>query len=141
MIAYLKGTIQYLGSNHVVLLTKDGIGYKVLTLHVTRYSLRDSVEFYTHHHIREDRQELYGFEKIEELQMFELLLGVSGVGPKIAANIISKTSRDKLQQAIEEGDSTLFTAISGVGKKMAMKIIIDLKNKTIASIADITGLS
>lgn len=140
MIAYLRGKIKYLGPNWII-LDVNGVGYKIYIPKVTSYKLHATSEFYIYHHIREDRSELYGFSEMEDLQTFELLLGVSGIGPKIAANIISKTGREKLQQAIGKGDTTLFTAISGVGKKMAMKIIIELKNKTIENISDITGLS
>lgn len=98
----------------------------------------DLIEMFTFHHIREDRQELYGFATMEELQMFELLIGVNGVGPKMAMNIMSQILTEKIRQAIENSDSAIFSSISGVGKKIAMKIILELKSKL--KTGDITNI-
>lgn len=151
MIAYLRGKIKYIATNWII-LDVSGVGYKIQmkiapTLSKvgvptkTSGKIGEQRELYIYHHIREDRSELYGFNEIEDLQMFELLLSVSGVGPKIAFNILSQTTRAKLQGAIINGDATLFTTISGVGKKMAMKILLELKSKTPDNLMDIGNLS
>lgn len=148
MIAYLKGKIKYITQGWII-LDVNGVGYKV---HInpnvnppaggrnpkqiqspndqkTKKVSNSDTEFYIYHHIREDRSELYGFETIEDLQAFELLLEVNGVGPKMAANILAKTTQNDLKQAIIKGDSGFFLSISGVGKKLAGKILLELKNK------------
>lgn len=140
MIAYLSGTIKYVSSNYIILLTKEGVGYKVY-LKANSEKLKADAEYYIFHHVREDRSELYGFKTQEELGIFELLLTVSGVGPKMAANILAKTNPDKLKEAISRGDSTLLTAISGIGKKMAAKIMIELKSKISDGDYDLTGIN
>jgi len=141
MIAYLRGKIKHMAANWLI-LDVNGVGYKIqLKTDNCKLKAGGEAEFYIYHHIREDRSELYGFSKIEDLQMFELLLGVSGVGPKIAQNILSQTTREKLEAAIVNGDASLFTAISGVGKKMAMKILLELKNKTPDTLEGIGKLS
>jgi len=129
MIAYLKGRIKYLALNWLI-LDVNGIGYKIyLKTENSKLKIDEILELFIYNHIREDRQELYGFLKMEELQMFELLISVNGVGPKMAMNILSQVGSDKLKSAIINGDSMIFTTISGVGKKIAAKIIIELKNK------------
>lgn len=130
MISYLRGKIEYQATNWII-LDVSGVGYKVFssnTQHVT-CNIGENGEFWIHHHIREDRQDLYGFKSIEELEMFELLLSVNGVGPKMAMVILSRTSLEKLKEAVSKGDISLLTAISRLGKKLASKIIIELKNK------------
>ncbi len=128
MIAYLKGKIKYQGVNYIILDVHD-IGYKIFVSSTTSYKLQATSCLWIFNHIREDRHELYGFEKQEELTFFESLLKVNGVGPKMAINILSKTNLDQLKQTIIKGDIKLLTAVGGVGKKIAGKIIIELKNK------------
>lgn len=142
MISYLRGKIQYQGINWLI-LDVNGVGYKIFTnpkfqvLNPKQISnpndsnskQNQSTEFYTYNQIREDRSELYGFETMEELHFFELLIGVNGVGPKMGMNILSKSDIEQIKKAILSNDTTLLTAIGGVGKKIASKIIIDLKNK------------
>lgn len=129
MIAYLKGKIKYIGANWII-LDVNGVGYKVqVKSQKVKGKSGDKVEFYIYNHIREDRNELYGFETMEDLQFFELLISVNGVGPKMAMNILSHAKLEQLEKAINSNDTTLLTAIGGVGKKIATKIIIDLKNK------------
>lgn len=91
--------------------------------------INQSTEFYIYHHIREDADDLYGLESPEELQMFELLVSVSGVGPKMAMNILSTYNTGKITQIIINSDASSLTAVSGVGKKLSMKMILDLKGK------------
>lgn len=129
MIAYLKGKIKYIGSNWII-LDVNGIGYKIyFKIKNLKLKIDELCELYIYHHIREDRSELYGFGSMEELQLFELLIGVNGVGPKMAMNILAGAKPEQLEKAVNTNDTTLLTAIGGVGKKIATKIIIELKNK------------
>ena len=135
MIAYLKGKIKYRGSNYIILDVND-VGYKIFVSSAASYPSADEAgklqatsSIWIFHHIKEDKNELYGFNTQEELNFFELLLKVNGVGPKMASNILSKTNVNKLKQAISQGDVKLLTAVGGVGKKIAGKIIVELKNK------------
>ncbi|OGD66658.1 Holliday junction DNA helicase RuvA [Candidatus Berkelbacteria bacterium RIFCSPHIGHO2_12_FULL_36_9] len=134
MISYLRGKIKYQGSNWLI-MDVGGVGYKVQSSKFKvqsenlKLKIGQQVEFYIYNHIREDRNELYGFATIEELQFFELLIGVNGVGPKMGMNILSKSNIEQIKKAILNNDTTLLTAIGGVGKKIASKIIIELKNK------------
>ncbi len=139
MIAYLKGKIKYQTPNWLI-LDVGGVGYKIYVKAqmsplsadprvAEKIKIGDEADFYIYHHIREDRNELYGFLTIEELNIFELLLEVNGVGPKMAMNILSGAAIEKIKNAIISGDAVFFTSISGVGKKLAGKIILELKNK------------
>lgn len=144
MISYLSGKIIFISSNWVI-LDVNGVGYKVFVKYTSKIETRSletrksekntsslvdqSTSFYIYHHIREDASDLYGLETPEELQMFELLVSVSGVGPKMAMNILSTYDVNKITQIIANSDSSMLTAVSGVGKKLSMKMILDLKSK------------
>lgn len=126
MIGYIKGKTVYGGANYLIIET-GGIGYKVFVGPDTIG--KKKVEFFIYHYTREDTDALYGFETKDELEIFELLLSVSGVGPKAALAIISGLGASKIISAIGRGDVTLFKTISGIGGKVAAKIIVELKNK------------
>lgn len=131
MIAYLRGRIiQVLSSNRIIVGT-NGIGYKVGVLGKTstHYRIGDEVELYTHLVIRENRQELYGFTKLEELQIFELLIDIPGVGPKMALGILQIATPQEIQQAALSGNVELFRSVSGIGKKNAGRIVLELRSK------------
>jgi len=128
MISYLKGKNIQIGGDYVVIDVND-VGYQVFVIDVSRCKINSTISFWIHEHIREDRHELYGFFSPAELNFFIELISVNGVGPKMARTIMSKNSIDKLQAAIIQGDIKLLTAVGGVGKKIAGKIIIELKNK------------
>ena len=128
MIAYVKGKILAKSKSYLILLT-DSIGYKVNTGTFSKSQVGDSAEFYCYHYIREDTNELYGFEHYHDLEMFEMLLTVSGVGPKVAQAILLGLGREKIISAIIANDVNLFKSVSGVGTKVAAKIIVELKNK------------
>jgi len=126
MIGYIKGKTVYSGANYLVVET-GGVGYKVF---VTPELLgAKEVELFVFHNIREDVSDLYGFKTQEELNVFELLLSVSGVGPKAGLAIISGIGAPKVISAISGGDTTVFKSIPGIGVKVAAKIIVELKNK------------
>ena len=130
MIAYLEGTIvEY--ETDAVILNVAGVGYRVFS---TRLSALpgETVKLFISEVIREDRHDLYGFVSKEERQLFVLLTNVQGVGPKIGQKILSATSVENLRKYIQAGDISFFTSISGVGKKTAQKIILDLKGVLVA---------
>jgi len=128
MIAYLRGRAVTAG-DYVIIQTSAGIGFKVFCgAKILSRAREAELEVFTYSYIREDRFELYGFASQADLQLFELLLSVSGLGPKIALALTDAGS-GRIIEAIQQADVTYFTQFPRVGKKLAQKIIIDLKNK------------
>lgn len=129
MISHLKGTILYHDLKSVT-LDVGGVGYKIYT---NAGSLGGEsgkqAEFWTYLAVRETALDLYGFKTKEELDFFELLITVSGIGPKSALGILSIASISNLQHAISSGDISHLTKVSGIGKKSAEKIVLELKDK------------
>lgn len=129
MIAYLSGKILQKTNNYLI-LEQSGVGYKVfVTPEILESQIGANLSLYIYHKSGDDGQTLFGMPDFESLQFFELLISVTGVGPKMALTIISSSKTDILQQAIVNGDSDIFTRMSGVGKKTAERIILELKNK------------
>jgi len=130
MIAYLKGKIQSKDLKSLT-LNVNNVGYQVYTTpNFLEKAIQDSeVELYTHLHIREDCQELYGFEKKEELEFFAKLISVSGIGPKSALGVFALAKVSEIKQAIANGDIAFLTRMSGIGKKTAERVVIDLRGK------------
>ena len=125
MIALIRGEIVARASDHVIVDVR-GVGYKVF---VPRHPGGDLVTLHTHQVVREDAQQLFGFESREELAVFELLITVSGVGPKAALSLLSTSSPAQLAAAIASGDAVALSRAPGVGKKTAERLIVDLKGK------------
>ncbi|HUG48680.1 MAG TPA: Holliday junction branch migration protein RuvA [Candidatus Limnocylindria bacterium] len=134
MIAYVEGKVASVGADSAV-LEAGGVGYRVFCGPGTLAGLRegDKARLLTHHLVREDLQALYGFRTSEELAFFELLLTVTGVGPKVALAIVSSRPASDLQLAVFQGDEAVLTAVSGVGKKLAARIVLELKDKVIVA--------
>ncbi|EKE25401.1 MAG: Holliday junction DNA helicase RuvA [uncultured bacterium] len=130
MIAKLKGKIDFLKDSYAV-IDVNGVGYKVfLTLHTFgKIAGSGSAELYIHTYVREDTLALYGFLEIDELEMFELLIGISGIGPKAAMGILSIADPNTIRTAVLNEDASILTKVSGVGKKIAQRVILELKNK------------
>ena len=126
MIGYIKGKVVYKGLNYITVDT-GGIGYKVFV--ADEIKNKKSVELFVYHFVREDADDLFGFEKALDLEIFEMLITVSGVGPKMAMAIVTGLGRDKIISAISKSDPTVFRTVSGVGAKVAAKIIVELKSK------------
>jgi len=133
MIASLDGTVTSISSDSVVLKV-GGVGYRVACGPGTLAGLAvgRTTELHIHHLVREDLQALYGFRTTEELGFFELLITVTGVGPKVGLAIISSRPVADLQLAILQGDEAVLTAVSGVGKRLAGRIVLELKEKVAA---------
>jgi Holliday junction DNA helicase RuvA len=140
MISYITGTIQKIvvsKDTYVDILTSGGVGYRISV--PSSYiipAIGEEYSLFTHFHVREDTQALYGFTNENERNFFEQLIQVSGVGPKIGMAILSVFSRDELEGLIEEGDARSLSKVPGLGMKRAQKIIIELRG-----IVDLTKTS
>ncbi len=130
MIGSLRGTVAHKRINSL-LLDVGGVGYQVMVpTRVAESALLDTeLQLFTHLAVREDALTLYGFSTDEAKDLFELLVGVSGIGPKIALGILSTYSPDEVQSAVSSGNAAAFSAVSGIGKKNAERIVLELKNK------------
>ena len=126
MIGKLQGVIDYIGPDYVILMT-NGVGYKVYTPEIL--ALKSNVALWIETIVREDSIRLFGFSTISGQNLFNQLTTVSGVGPKVAMAIMSTIKIDILMTAIATGDAKTIATAPGVGKKVAEKIIVELKNK------------
>ncbi len=126
MIGKLQGIVDYIGDGYVILLT-HGVGYKVYTSEYLTH--KSTVELWIETVVREDSIRLFGFTSLSAQNLFNMLTGVSGVGPKVAMAILGTISTDILMSAIAMGDAKTIATAPGVGKKVAEKIIVELKNK------------
>ena len=129
VIAHLSGVVRRAGADFVV-LDVGGVGYMVTVASQTRQQLPPpggEVELHIHTHVREDQLAMYGFASVEELDLFEMLIQVDGVGPKVGLNILSASSLEVLKRAIMGEDAAPIRRASGVGPRTAAKVIIELK--------------
>lgn len=133
MIAQLKGTIEHKDLRFLV-LDVSGVGYKVFATSDTIESAKigEVKKYWIHQVVREDAQDLYGFNTKDDQDFFELLIGISGIGPKTALGILNLATLPTLKRAVVSGDSSYLTKVSGIGKKNAEKIVLELKDKLIA---------
>jgi Holliday junction DNA helicase RuvA len=130
MIAHVFGiVVEKFGSS--IIVDVHGVGYEVQVAasDFDATLLDSSVKFYTYHHIREQSQELFGFSSLMAKKLFELLITVQGVGPKAALSILSLSDSETVRNAIANSDSVFITKASGVGKKTAERVVIDLSDK------------
>jgi Holliday junction DNA helicase RuvA len=134
VIVFVSGHVHQVGSGFVD-VNVQGVGYRVYIPDRLAHTLQPNapVFLYTYHHIREDAQQLFGFATPEDRDWFELLLGVSGIGPKGALQIISACSYSDFLQAVLREDAAALGGLPGVGKKTAQRLIIELKDKLRAS--------
>ena len=131
MFAYLRGAVASTGSNYVV-LDVGGIGFRVMTSWQTLQRLPTPGEFctlYTHFSVREDAMELFGFDTETELECYEMLTAVTGVGPRVALAILSEFSSDQFALAVASKDAKRLTIANGVGAKLAQRIVMELSDK------------
>jgi Holliday junction DNA helicase RuvA len=131
MIAGVKGTIEALGSNWVI-IDSGGISFQVFVPTSTLSTLNivgQQARLHTHLQVREDNLTLYGFNSARELEVFQTLITVKGIGPKIGLSMLSAMDVDHLTMAIASGDANLLTGIPGIGKKTAERIVLELKDK------------
>jgi len=130
MIASLKGTITLMSNRYVVLAVND-IGYKVFLSEDCLHGLTigKEISLWTYLAVRDDALDLYGFIEKKEKDFFELLIGISGIGPKGALNILSAASTETLASAVRSGSVSHLVKVSGIGRKTAEKIVLELKDK------------
>jgi Holliday junction DNA helicase RuvA len=131
MIAQLAGALAYKSPDHLV-VDVHGVGYQVMVSLNSFYRLPEpgaAVRLFIHTHVREDALQLYGFLERSEKELFLLLVGVSGIGPRLALNILSGKPSHDLEEAIEAGDLVRLQGIPGVGKKTAERLVVELRDK------------
>ena len=130
MFYYLKGVVGHVAPNLAV-IDCGGVGYACRTTSYTLAALQvgEKAKLFTHLNVREDAMELYGFSTENECNCFRMLIGVSGVGPKAALSILSSTTPEGLATAIITGQEKALTVAPGIGKKIAQRIILELKDK------------
>jgi Holliday junction DNA helicase RuvA len=131
MIAFITGRVAARAASHAV-VEAGGIGYRLLMSTSSLAALPaegDEVTIQTYLHVRAEELTLYGFESEEERELFEALIGVSGVGPKVALAVLSALKPDALRTALARDDVAMLSSVPGVGKKTAQRLLIDLKDK------------
>lgn len=131
MYAYIKGTLEEIGPDRIV-VDNHGIGYEIRVAQTLIDALPakgETVKIYTLLHVREDQMALFGFLSRDDLALFQLLIGVSGIGPKGGLAILSILSADELRFAIASEDDKAIAKANGIGKKTAQKVVIELKDK------------
>jgi Holliday junction DNA helicase RuvA len=137
VISRLRGTVV---ARHGPSLVVDvgGVGYLVAATPRVPARIGDETTVETYLHVREDALQLYGFASVEERELFELLLGVSGIGPKVALAIVSGSPAPELRRAIAREDTARFEAIPGIGRKTAQRVVLELKEK-VAAVPGVAG--
>lgn len=130
MIAHVSGLVAE-KFNSSIIVDVQGVGYEVAVAlgDYEKALLNEPVKFYTYHHIREQSQELFGFSSLAAKKLFEMLITVQGVGPKAALSILSLAESEIVRNAIANGDVAFVTKASGVGKRIAERVIVDLTDK------------
>ncbi len=130
MISRLSGKVSFKGTNKIE-IEVNGVGYEVFISagNLDKLKIDQEAEIFVYHHIAEDKNDLYGFLNRQDRLVFEMLIGVSGVGPKTAQNIFGIGNGEKILGAISKADVNFFKQVKGLGGKGAQRIIIDLKNK------------
>ena len=133
MIALISGKIVYKGISHVV-IDAHGVGYRIFIPLTTFYELPEAgqiITLHVHTHVKQDAINLFGFYTVQERDLFQLMLSVSGIGPKMSMNILSGISVQEMLRAISSGDVRKLISIPGLGKKLAERLILELKEKVI----------
>ena len=130
MIGYIKGMV-ISKSGQSLIVNTAGVGYKVNapSAMVLKLKIGAEAEFYIHTYVREDQLSLYGFLKQDDLELFEMLISVSGVGPKVALSVMSAVASEHIRSAIASVDAAAFIKVSGVGRKTAERLIVELREK------------
>lgn len=141
MIGYIEGEIIHKEERFLIVLA-NGVGYSIFTTPrtLTDTTVGAATRFWTHLSVKEDALDLFGFQERNELTLFRMLIGVSGIGPKSALNVLSLADTETLLHAIRSGDATYLTKVSGVGKKLAEKIVLELREKVGAITINATGV-
>jgi Holliday junction DNA helicase subunit RuvA len=141
LFEYMIGTVESVERDSII-LENGGIGFRIYTPDPYRFKTggaKQKIKIYIYFYLREDTMTLYGFPTVEEKQFFQKLLGVSGIGPKVALALLSVASPGQIATAIEEENEKMLTSFTGIGKKTARQMILDLKGKLDSFIAPKAG--
>ncbi|MDE0180418.1 MAG: Holliday junction branch migration protein RuvA [Caldilineaceae bacterium] len=146
MIRQVRGSVVAAGDNYLIVEAGDaaaGIGLRVFTPEPTaaRCLVGDPVGLHTHLHVRENELSLYGFEQQDELAIFEALLGVSGVGPKVALAALGVLTPESLRLAVSNQEPGILARVPGIGKRTAEKVVVELKDKLAPAEGDLAALA
>lgn len=130
MIAFLRGII-HVKKDAWVIIDVQGTGYRVFGPEklIADVQIGNEEQLYIHHHITENGQGLYGFRSLDDIEFFEMLLTISGIGPKVALGVLNAATVMEIKAAVVEGNSDILTAVSGIGAKTAQRIVLELKSK------------
>lgn len=131
MFEYIRGILQYKGTDYCV-IDVNGVGFKIFTSHITAAGIGESgetVTLYTYMNVKEDEISLFGFASREELCVFNMLISVSGVGPKMGLSVLAAMSPSEFSLAVATGDFKAISKSKGVGPKLAQRIVLELKDK------------
>ncbi|OCN04611.1 Holliday junction ATP-dependent DNA helicase RuvA [Erysipelotrichaceae bacterium MTC7] len=130
MIAFIRGNVWSYTSDYAI-VDCHGVGYKIFMPNPTTLNLKEEVLIYTYEHIREDAHILFGFTSTEEQELFERLISVKGIGPKIAIGALAAGGIATIVEAIESGNMAYLKSLPGIGNKAASQIVLDLKGKLV----------
>lgn len=130
MISYLKGVVSYKLKSKVI-IEVNNIGYSVFINEnfLNDLKIGEETQIFTFQNVKEDALDLYGFKTLEELEFFELLISISGIGPKSGLSVLAVAQLSDIKESIVRGDSGLLTKVSGIGKKIAERVVLELKDK------------
>ncbi|MCY4410535.1 MAG: Holliday junction branch migration protein RuvA [Caldilineaceae bacterium] len=146
MIRQVRGTVITVGSNFLIIEVGNagaGIGLRIFSPEATaaRFRAGDDISLHTHLQVREIELSLYGFEELDELEIFEALLGVSGIGPKVALATLSTLTPDALRLAVANKEPGIVARVPGIGKRTAEKVIVELKDKLAPAEGELAALA
>ena len=135
MIAFIQGTVEAFGTDWII-INNNGMGYRLSYPHPDSVSLHQEMKVYTYMNVREDEVSLFGFADQQELDMFNHLIKVKGLGPKTAMNMLARHSYTDIISSIEQGNLSFLKGIPGIGSKTASQILLDLKGKLVTEKED-----
>ena len=131
MIAFIEGRVLFLGTGLMVVQTQSGVGYEIRVPETIclKSQSNQEIQLYIHTHVREDELTLYGFSSWEQKELFQMVIKTTGVGPKLGLAVLSQLSIDQLTDAVFQNNTAAFSQVSGIGRKTAAKLCLDLKDQ------------
>ena len=131
MIAFIEGRVLFLGTGMMVVQTQSGVGYEIRVPETIclKSQSNQEIQLYIHTHVREDELTLYGFSSLEQKELFQMVIKTTGVGPKLGLAVLSQLSIDQLTDAVFQNNTAAFSQVSGIGRKTAAKLCLDLKDQ------------
>ena len=132
MIAFIRGTVAAYGADWIV-VDNHGVGWQIAYPHTDRVTLQQEISVHTYMHLTENDVSLYGFESMEEKELFQRLISVKGLGPRTAMNMLTAAGYEAIVGAVETGNVAALKKMPGIGAKSASQIVLDLKGKLVAA--------